>query len=141
MSFISSTILAAIIRTTRVASYVVTALTAVWYLINGVAWIEYIIGMGLGFSAVATVAAMGWELWAIIRTSRAFEAAKDYAYASKHLWAYRKAADLAIPFEVALENVDFGTKQWSQDYYGVLVDNVAREAAYLRKLANGTTNW
>jgi len=89
---------------------------------------------------VIIAVAMMWESYRLIATSKAFEDAKTFAYSSQHPWAYRKAADLAIPLQIALENIDLGSSDWNSKYNELPVDNVRLDAAYLRKLGNNS-NW
>jgi hypothetical protein len=139
--FVANTALAFAIRTFHFGAICTGLLAVIWYLLCGIEWIEYVSGFAFAIAGAIVALSMAWEAYRLISTSKAFEDAKTFAHQSGHLWAYRKAADLSIPLCVALESIDFGVKQWNSDYSGILVDNTHREAAHLRKLANGTTNW
>ena len=138
--FLARTVLTLAIRASRLGAGFATVLAIVWYVLYGTQLLEYVVAFGFATAVVIIAAAMMWESYRLVSTSSAFEKAKEFAYQSKHIWAYKKAAELAIPLEIALESIDFGCSTWNSEYSSILVDNVSRDARELRRLANNS-NW
>jgi hypothetical protein len=138
--FILRTVLALVLRSSLLGAGFATLLCVAWYILYGTTWIEFVAGFGFATAVVIIAVAMMWESYRLVSTSSAFEKAKSFAHQSGHLWAFAKAAELAIPVQIALENIDLGSSTWNSEYNAVLVDNVSREARELRRLAN-RSNW
>ena len=138
--FIARTALALAIRASRLGAGFALFLMVAWYLLYGTTWLEFVALFGFATAVVIIAVAMMWESYRLVSTSSAFEKAKDFAHKSGHLWAFAKAAELAIPLQLALESIDLGSSDWNSNYNGVLVENVRIEARELRRLAN-RSNW
>ena len=138
--FIARTALALAIRASRLGAGFASFLMVAWYLLYGTTWLEYVALFGFATAVVIIAVAMMWESYRLVSSSSAFEKAKDFAHKSGHLWAFAKAAELAIPVQIALENIDLGSSTWNSQYNELLVDNVRIEARELRRLAN-RSNW
>ena len=138
--FALRTLLALVLRSSLLGAGFASFLMVAWYILYGTTWLEFVALFGFAVATSIIAVAMMWESYRLVSASSAFEKAKEFAHKTGHLWAFAKAAELAIPVQIALENIDLGSSTWNSQYSGILVDNVRREAQELRRLAN-RSNW
>ncbi len=138
--FVIGTLLALAIRASRLGAGFASFLMAAWYLLYGTTWLPFVALFGFATAVLIIAVAMMWESYRLLSASSAFSKAKDFAHKSGHIWAFRKASDLAVPVCIAVENIDFGCSSWNRQYSSVLVENIRREAQQLRRLAD-RSNW